>query len=620
MIYGPPGQAKHLSFNRSLDQQKPTAQKPRLFVMNVTTSNRFHCDNRPVRFDVDGVGSGGRSAFQTSSSAITISGECSMQTPRSRLADRAPPAARTVRARKYLGMAASVIPLVQSSVLFVLGQNGRIRRVGARSAFQMNKFALTILLALIASPACATTYYLAPASGGGNDSNNGTSASTPWLTPNHAVNCGDVIIAAPSTAYAPANFLHDWGSVTCPEGNNVAWLKCARFDECKISGMTSAQAGLSVSASYWGVQGFEVDGTAISGACFLTYPIGNSPITIHHIVYANDIANGCGGGGFSFNPATQSKPTTAGVDYVAVVGNIAYNSARTSLYCATGIEVYEPVASDSLPGTHIYVAGNFSYANIEPSVCGNMTPGDGEGIEFDTWDGSQTGTPVYSQQGVIDNNMLLSNGGPGAEVYGNSAGTAPHSNIYVRQNTAWGNNSDSNEVVPAYVVGEILTLSAVNVQVFNNIAATNAINGGAGSQPIYAYWVSQGNGTDIDRQNLGYAVGGTVDGVYSSTGFAYGLNNLFGTNPTFASAMAPGAPSCGSFAGVPACMATVIANFTPTAVAAKPYGYQIPSASQIYDPLFPQWLCNVNLPSGLVTMGCLSVSSLPSPPTNLTVN
>jgi hypothetical protein len=52
-------------------------------------------------------------------------------------------------------------------------------------------------------------------------------------------------------------------------------------------------------------------------------------------------------------------------------------------------------------------------------------------------------------------------------------------------------------------------------------------------------------------------------------------------------------------------MATVIANFTPTAPAAKSYGYQIPSTTSIYDPLYPQWLCGVtNLPAGLVTPGC----------------
>jgi hypothetical protein len=51
-------------------------------------------------------------------------------------------------------------------------------------------------------------------------------------------------------------------------------------------------------------------------------------------------------------------------------------------------------------------------------------------------------------------------------------------------------------------------------------------------------------------------------------------------------------------------MSTVIANFTPTNAAAMAYGYQVPSSTPVYDPLFPQWLCNVNLPSGLVTMGC----------------
>jgi hypothetical protein len=56
-------------------------------------------------------------------------------------------------------------------------------------------------------------------------------------------------------------------------------------------------------------------------------------------------------------------------------------------------------------------------------------------------------------------------------------------------------------------------------------------------------------------------------------------------------------------------MTTVIANFTPTAAGAGAYGYQIPSSASVYDPLFPQWLCNVNLPSGLVTMGCVTGSS-----------
>jgi hypothetical protein len=90
----------------------------------------------------------------------------------------------------------------------------------------------------------------------------------------------------------------------------------------------------------------------------------------------------------------------------------------------------------------------------------------------------------------------------------------------------------------------------------------------------------------------------------TSPGFTYGPGNLFGVNPVFANPTTPGAPACGSYADAPACMAMVIADFTPTNSAAVGYGFQMPVSEKVYDTLFPQWLCNVNLPAGLVTMGC----------------
>src|SRR5580692_1801930 len=105
----------------------------------------------------------------------------------------------------------------------------------SRLDIKMKKLALAILLSTLSSPVWATTYYLATAAGGGNDSNNGTSPSTPWLTPNHAVNCGDVILAAASTSYSSHNFtIANWGPVTC-SSPGVAWLKCVTFDSCKIT-------------------------------------------------------------------------------------------------------------------------------------------------------------------------------------------------------------------------------------------------------------------------------------------------------------------------------------------------------------------------------------------------
>ena len=107
------------------------------------------------------------------------------------------------------------------------------------------------------------------------------------------------------------------------------------------------------------------------------------------------------------------------------------------------------------------------------------------------------------------------------------------------------------------------------------------------------------------QQEWGHAASGTNNGISNSAGLSYASSNIFGIDPNFVNPVAPSAPSCGNYASVLACMATVIANFTPTNAKAKSYGYQIPGSTSINDPLFPQWLCSVtNLPNGLVTMGC----------------
>src|SRR5690348_3429028 len=121
----------------------------------------------------------------------------------------------------------------------------------------MKKWVLAVVLFSLASSASATTYYLAPAADGGSDSNSGLSANAQWLTPNHSVNCGDVILAAPSTAYVATNFRpNTWGVVTCPSQNNVAWLKCQVFDACKITINSTGHNAMTPTQSYWGIQGW----------------------------------------------------------------------------------------------------------------------------------------------------------------------------------------------------------------------------------------------------------------------------------------------------------------------------------------------------------------------------
>jgi hypothetical protein len=435
------------------------------------------------------------------------------------------------------------------------------------------------------------TYFMSPS---GSDSNNGTSAGTPWLSPNHAVNCGDTITAAAGT-YSSANFQSGkWGTVTCPAANNVAWLQCATFDACKIS--TTTQDGMWISKSFWGVQGFEVTtSTYIYGACF---HIGATSGVAHHIIMANNVANGCMGGGFT----AYNASTSASVDYIVYVGNVAYNAAQGSGACYSGLNIYQPIASDTAAGTHMFIAGNFSYANVDGNPCAGTTPTDGEGINLDTFDFDQGGGTAYTQQAVVENNISAFNGGRGVYVENNATGST-HATIYFKYNSMYGNDA---QLTQQYCTGQgdLGDYNALNVTAEYNLVQTDSATMCTSPQAKYAMSVSTANGSLVWDYNWANGVSGNNDFIFSATGFSYGSHNVIGTNPAYVSTANPGAPSCSGKANVPACMATLAAHLTPTASGAPAYGYQAPSSTSVTDPLYPAWLCNVALPPGLVTPGC----------------
>lgn len=453
-----------------------------------------------------------------------------------------------------------------------------------------------IIVTLKTTALVAGTYYL---SATGNDTNSGTDLAHPWLTPNHPMTCGSVIQAAASTSYAEANFYQsNWGAVDCPASNDVVWLKCVTFDACKITS-GGGNPGIYVDANYWGVQGWEVTITANTFAgCFFFVPNNGTHVSIHHGIFANDICNGGYAGGIGCGVSGSGS-----ADYCAVIGNIVY-AADGGSFCYSNINIYQPLASDSQPGTHIYVAGNFSFGGQNTPNCNSGFPAsDGEGINIDTLDGSQGLGTAYSQQVVVDNNILVNNGGRGLEVENNSMCGSTCAHVYLRHNTMWGNSTDTSQTGNPCAEVQIGG-GAYNVEAFYNLSVPN-INTSCGTLPVYAYQVSTSNGTDHIYLNWGYSSFGNNSNIDSSPGFSFGPNNTFGTNPSLTSPANPAAPSCGSASSVPNCMATVIANFTPTNTAAKAYGYQIPGTTSIYDPLYPQWLCTVtNLPPGLVTPGC----------------
>jgi hypothetical protein len=445
----------------------------------------------------------------------------------------------------------------------------------------------------IVSTTVGSTYYLAPAAGGGNDSNDGLSPSRPWLSPKHAVNCGDVLLAAPGN-YDSANFWNSkWGHVNCPAKNDVAWVKCATFDTCKIS--SSSQAAMFVSASYWGVQGWEVTTTGGGNTCINIAPDYFNTSQIDHIIVANNVVNRCDGDGIN---SGNGYGTQVGTDYVAYLGNIAYDTGHN--FCAAGMSFWAPVASDTAAGTHYYMSGNFAWNN-------HSTCGDAEGIILDTLDGVEAGnTPKpYDQQVVATNNMVMWNDGPGMQVDLNMNGSPNvHSHVYMTHNTLVNNGVGASN---ATYCAQLVEGTTVNTEAFGNLSATYQPYCFGGSSVVsYAEAaVFAPSSTNKIHDDYAYSSFGNSIGNIGSSGFTPGPNNITSPDPAFVNPIRPGAPGCSGKASVPDCMATVIANFTPTNNAAKTYGYQIPTGTPVADPLFPQWMCGVtHLPAGLVTMGC----------------
>ena len=141
------------------------------------------------------------------------------------------------------------------------------------------------------------TYYMSPT---GSDSNSGT-ASSPWATPNHALVCGDVIVAAAGAYRALGN----WGAVSnCPStsggidgtgGIYFATLLCGGTDvgACSIVGTVTGTAEIEVNKNNWAVEGWAVsEGYTCSGGAGYGFMVNTSVsgAVKHHVAFINDIS------------------------------------------------------------------------------------------------------------------------------------------------------------------------------------------------------------------------------------------------------------------------------------------------------------------------------------------
>jgi hypothetical protein len=473
----------------------------------------------------------------------------------------------------------------------------------------------------------------------GSDSNNGLTAATAWATPYHAVNCGDVIVAA-AGSYGD---MQSWGKVSsCPStsggidgtgGVYFATMLCGGtyVGACYITTKTSTSGNgtaFDVTTSNWAIEGWYVN-TSQHGTAFSA---DGSQGLIHHVAFINDISANNNTAGFQSDDG--GKAGSHGVDYFAVVGSIAQNSAGQT--CNAAIDGVGINSYDTNAGTHVYFYGDFSYANHNVT-CENIS--DTEDYMFDTWDFHDV-----NNQGVIANNIGYDADRMCIQTYEQNSTPRPTPTIKIYNNTCFRDNLYEADNLDAEInIATTETMTYI-VKITDNVAyqPLSVSNNGGGVAAFALYnttssaFTNTGNYYRANNSSCKFPYcNSTYDaetwGALGTLGTSTYTNPAF-TNTTDLLANHVGVPNCNAFVNVTQCMGwnantstlttpSVIADLIATAIGSSPYysavatlGYQLPSTTCAANADYPTWLKGIvylqwngstlSENSGLVTKPC----------------
>jgi hypothetical protein len=452
------------------------------------------------------------------------------------------------------------------------------------------------------------TYFMAAT--GCNDADAGTSADSPWCTPNHAVVCGDVIVAAAGD-YSAAN-LSSFGAVSsCPStsggidgagGIYFAVLLCGGSDleACHSAGQT-----VTISTNNWAVEGFKVTGSGTTSRSFEANSCASGTTIIHHVAFINDISFNSKQGYDTNDCALNHNVPGNGTDYFAVVGSIAQNSAQDGV-CVAAVDFVGPANFDAVAGTHAFINGNFAWANTS-TAC---TTSDAEAFMADTLDAHG-----YTGQVVFSNNIAYTSRRYGFQLFYQAFNiSTPTIKFY--NNTSY-NNLQNTGTDSADGEFNIAGGGPYVVFVRNNIALTGGSTSPGGGQAVYALVIGGGTWSavtvggsgneNIFKRNGSGSCAGTCD---AGNNVAQFNSNSFGTNtyidPAFTNTSdlitnQNGAPTCTGFENVTQCMGwnaststlttpSIISDLTPTAGGTSGKGYQKPTMTCAANADYPIWL------------------------------
>jgi hypothetical protein len=301
---------------------------------------------------------------------------------------------------------------------------------------------------------CATNYYVATT---GNDSNDGTSPSTPWLNLQHANNslptggkaAGSCINVAPG-AYASGVSITAGGNLASSTGYVV--YRCTTMDACTVTDVHSGgQNGTFVLASsidaanYIWIDGFTLAAASLTnfGQGLETIATSNTyALVAHHVWMTNNIIYGYGQAGIQMNEG----------EYYYAIHNTVYNNGY-SPGCAVQGSGISMVWMGAVPGytrtpddSSNSVLGNIGSFNnaIEWNVlynntinnsnaCGTGDDTDGNNIIMDTNNGADAGSggpPAYPGSTLIAFNVTYDSGGRGIWVFLSDKETVANNSCY----------------------------------------------------------------------------------------------------------------------------------------------------------------------------------------------
>lgn len=471
-------------------------------------------------------------------------------------------------------------------------------------------------------PTGSVLHYMAPASAGGSDSNDGLAATAggghgPWISPNHSMNCGEVIIAVPGAYSANASTSTSspgFGSVSnCPSttggidgagGIYYAVVLCGGTDlaptgttSCNITVTSSVYGAVDIRANHWAMEGWVVNGGGSLSRAFQCNATANGTIQYIYQAEINDIAYNSNFG-FAINDGAinQNIPGN-GCDYWSVVGDIAQNAAQDGI-CLAAIDAAGPSPFDSNPGTHILFYGNFAYAQVN---TGCRTSFDTEDYMFDAWDAHD-----YQQQGVVWNNIGYDADRNCIELTDHEANVGSPS-VKIYNNSCFQNNTHQAD----FVDGEINVGPTANgfswITIIQNNITYQPLTAATGGGKVAAYTQDFSGAVSLTvggsgSQNWFRANNSSCTLAFCNTTFdaessqsvaALGTNTY--TNPSFTNttdllANQIGAPNCSGFTNTTACMGwnantstlttpSVISDLVPTAGGSASKGYQLPSTT-----------------------------------------